>query len=380
MHDRNVDEHDDHEAEGVGEQGHDPGDGELAECTFSGFHRGLAGQHVLLPGVGHLYGVGDPDRKDQEGHQHRHRVDAIADQRQQAEQPDHRQQGYRNRQHGELERARIHPQQQRGDDEGDGEEHHHRKQPVHHVAHDLGEADDLDVDLVAGELCANRLEFAGDTGVIEMLTGFWIDLEQVGLDQRGLQVVRNQAAHHAGLGDVAADLVEAGFVGFETGRNDDVAVEAFFGHLDVAHVRGEDRAHASAVDARGEEDLIIHLAQDGQEFGVVDVAFAFPLHADEDSVGAGEGPRVLQEGGHVLVLERDELVEARVEAGVQCRIAKAERQQKEEQAKWLAPLDQHAGKDGDDGVAAGDRVRGVHQAAPSFLNCAAAGARLAAGV
>ncbi|MNF67425.1 hypothetical protein D3C84_492400 [compost metagenome] len=364
MDDRNVDDHDHHETQGVGQQGHGARDGELAEGGLRRLPRRRAGEHVLFPGIGHLHRVGNADGEDQEGHQHRHRVDAVAQQRQQAEQPDHRHQGDAERQGGQLQRTGVEPQQQRGDPERDGEEQDDTQQPVHDLAHDLGEADDPDIDELACMGCPDRLELLRHRRIVEPLAGLRIDLQQVGLDHGRAQVVGHQLADLAGLGNVGADLGEAGRVGFEARGHHDIAGETRLGDFDVTHVGGEQRADAAAVHTRGEEHLIGDLAQNRQELGVVEVARPFPMHADHDAVGAGKGRAVLLERRHVGMRKRDQLVEARVEPGVERRGAEADGQRQEQQAQGQAPGDQAAGQGSDQAIGTGHGDRGRHWGIP----------------
>ena len=85
MHDGDIDQHDHPEAQGVHQQRQRAGDKNLAERRLGRTHGITSGQYFLLPGVGHLHGMGHTDGKDQERHQYRHRVDTQAQQWQQAE-------------------------------------------------------------------------------------------------------------------------------------------------------------------------------------------------------------------------------------------------------------------------------------------------------
>ena len=145
--------------------------------------------------------------------------------------------------------------------------------------------------------------------------------------------------------------------------------------------------HFKTHGLKGGGDLVsgrhLLLANDDCRISYVSASQTSPLTknaAGDELVFIEEGAGVLEEGPHVFVLERNQLVEARVEPGVQRRVAEAERQQQEEQAERLAPLDQHAGENGDEGVGAGD-VGCVHQAAPWVLGWASVrGAPAPAGV
>ncbi|MNJ63608.1 hypothetical protein D3C77_595230 [compost metagenome] len=85
VHDGNINEHDHGKPQGIHQQRQGAGNEDFAECTVGGLHRTAAGQHLLLPRVGHLHRVGYTNGENQERHQNRHRVDAQAQQRQQAQ-------------------------------------------------------------------------------------------------------------------------------------------------------------------------------------------------------------------------------------------------------------------------------------------------------
>ena len=90
-HDLDLDVHDHEEAEGVGQQGDGPGDHQFPERDARRRQGVGAAEQLELPGVGHLRGVAHADGEDQKRHQDGHRVHAVAEQRQQSQQPGHRQ-------------------------------------------------------------------------------------------------------------------------------------------------------------------------------------------------------------------------------------------------------------------------------------------------
>ncbi|MNQ75836.1 hypothetical protein D3C85_906420 [compost metagenome] len=287
--------------------------------------------------------MGHADGEDQERHQDRHRVDAQAQQRQQAEQPDHRQQRHHQRHHGQLERARIAPQQRRGDQEGHHEEAHHRAETLDHVADQLGEADHVDLDLIAIVVRADFLEALGYLDVGNLLAGLRVDVLQVGTHHRGLQVVGHQTADLSGARSVVAHLLEIFEGAGEARRHHHVAEEAVLGHLDVLHVGGEQRGHAGAADPGGKEYVVGDLAQGFEEHRVVDVTLALPAHTDQEAVGTGEDLAVFEEVHHVFVAQRNQLVEARVQPGLQGTGAEADGDRDEQRHQCAAAGHQQVG-------------------------------------
>ncbi|MNF90208.1 hypothetical protein D3C84_727650 [compost metagenome] len=154
-------------------------------------------------------------------------------------------------------------------------------------------------------LGADRFEGAGHGGIVEFLPGLRVDLQQVGLDHGRAQVVGQQLANLAGLGHIGADLCQSGSIGDEARGHHHIAGEAGLGHLDVAYVGSEQRAHPAAIDPGGEEHFLGDLAQGVEELWIVQVSLALPVQADENTVGPGKAVPVLTEGGHIGMTERD---------------------------------------------------------------------------
>ena len=104
------------------------------------------------------------------------------------------------------------------------------------------------------------------------IAGGRIDVEQRHDDHRRLEVVRDQAADEAGLRDVLAQLLEGLLRPVVGVGHDRAAGESFLGHLGIADHRHPDRLHPGPVDARREEQLVVHLAQRLEERGIENVA------------------------------------------------------------------------------------------------------------
>ncbi|MNN70651.1 hypothetical protein D3C81_1865210 [compost metagenome] len=83
----------------------------------------------------------------QERHQHGERIEVVAEQRDQPQLPDHRDDRAAQHQQGAANAAGIGKDDRDGDTHRGQEEQHHLFQAADQVANQLGEADDVDVDL-----------------------------------------------------------------------------------------------------------------------------------------------------------------------------------------------------------------------------------------
>jgi hypothetical protein len=252
---------------------------------------------LILGAVGahHLDAVADADGEDQERHQDAHRVDAVAEEGEDAELPDHRRERAGQRDDAELDRLRVDVDEDGGDQEGDAEEQHHAVGAVGDVADHLGEADhvdvdhrglDHDVDAVAVAAPDLFFELPRDVDVVERRAGVGVDLLQLGADDGARKVVGHQAADDARLQDVLAHLRQAFRRRPEIRGHHVAARDAVLDDLGEARVGGHQRAHLGAVDAGNEEHLVGDRLQRREELRGEDVAF--PGHQrDQDAVGAG---------------------------------------------------------------------------------------------
>ncbi|MNV48008.1 hypothetical protein D3C71_1398950 [compost metagenome] len=134
---------------------------------------------------------------DQKWHQDGIRIELMSQQRQQAQQPDHPDQRaalhHQRTAHATGETVENHA----GDQHRHGEESQHRIQAVDQVAHDFGEADDVDIDATLRILFAQRFQAVGQFFVVQRLSGFGVDFEQGQIDDARAQVTRDQLADFA---------------------------------------------------------------------------------------------------------------------------------------------------------------------------------------
>ena len=299
------------------------------------------------PGVRHLYRMADADGEDQERHQNGHRVDAEADQRQQPHQPNDRDHRACQREHCKLDGTRVQEQQHRGNAERNHEEHQHATRAVGDVTHRLGEADDVHIQPLARIALAQVLELLRHGKVIQPGTGVRVDLEQLRADHRRAVIVGHQAADATGLEHVLTHGLEIRRRALEVRRDDVATGKTGFDHLDETYVGRKQRGHGRPVHARDEEDLVGGRFQLLHETRVVDVALML-TQRDQHAVGTTEGVAVGHESLHVFVLERDHLLETRVDLQAARRRAEQHGQQHENAQEELAPLEQQQTKELDE--------------------------------
>ena len=128
------------------------------------------------------------------------------------------------------------------------------------------------------------------------------------------------------------------------GRNNHITDETVFRYFDIAHVGSEQRAHTGTAYAGNEEHFIGNLAQHLEEFRVVDIPFAQPVHTYQDRVGTRERLAVMQVVLHVRVAGRNLLVEARIQSNLGRAVTQPEGQQYEKPENQLAVVHQQVGK------------------------------------
>ena len=162
-------------------------------------------------------------------------------------------------------------------------------------------------------LGADLLELPGHDLQVEALAGLRVVLHEGRDDHGRAVVVRDEPADPVGLAQVLAHHLQLLGRAREVRGDDVAAAEAVLDDLVVADVRREQRGDRAAVDALDVEDLLRDLAELLHELLLVDLAVGV-LERDEHLVGAAEVRLVLQEGLHVLVLERDHLGECRLHA------------------------------------------------------------------
>ena len=161
-------------------------------------------------------------------------------------------------------------------------------------------------------VAADAIELARDLDVVEPLAGVRMKLLQLGGDDRSSEIVRHQAADDAGLDDVLAHPRKAGLGRLEVRRHHVAGADAVLHHLDEAHVRSDDGEDLGPVDTGQEEHRVGHLAQRGEELRGEHVAAA-RHQRDHHAVRAAELVAMLEEGPHVLVLDRHQLGESGID-------------------------------------------------------------------
>ncbi len=157
------------------------------------------------------------------------------------------------------------------------------------------------------------LELVGDADRVDR-PALGIGVEHDGAHQRAGEVIGHQPADDAGLADVVAHPRHVLRRRREVGGHHVARLDAVLDHLEVAHVGREDRLHLRAVDAVHDDDLVGRLAQRGEELRREHVAVARDQR-DQHAVGAAELRHLrVQVGAHVLVPDRQRLVEGGVDA------------------------------------------------------------------
>ena len=315
----NLDQHDGDEADGVRQQRDAARDDQTAEGGARGVEALEPVEDLGAEGAHHLDPVTDSDRKYQKRHQYRHRIDTETEQGEKPQLPDDGGQRAADDNDRQLEALRVDVDEDRRDDEGDQEEEHDPLRARREIADDLCEADDVvikvDPDLVARKLIANRLEFVGDAEVVELLTSGRVELEELGGNDRGREVVRYEPPHVVALEDVLADLGEPLLGRFEVVRDDVASRYAVLHHLGKADVGSVEGHHPGAVDAGDEEDLVGSFSEDLKKLGREDVPFA-GFDRNHDPIGAAKGVAVLEVSLHIGMLERQHLGEAGIDLEV----------------------------------------------------------------
>jgi hypothetical protein len=172
-------------------------------------------------------------------------------------------------------------------------------------------------------LLADVLELAGDLVVIDLDPARGIFRYEIDPDHRAGEILGDEAADDARFFDVRLDrgeLFRRGLEAFDVRRErrrDHVAAgESVFDDFDEAHVRREDRADARFVDMLDRLRILGDVLH-GLEERLVEHVAALVHHRDQNAVGAAEVLLVVEKRLHVLVLQRNHLLEAGVDAQLQ---------------------------------------------------------------
>ncbi|MCY1355369.1 hypothetical protein D9M69_417890 [compost metagenome] len=283
---------------------------------------------VLHDAVHLLRRVGHTDGEDQERHQDRIGVQGIAQPGDDAQLPDHRQQRADDHQQTAAQAAGVGQDDEEGGDHGQAEEGHDAHQAVDQVTHQLGEADDAELDRalpffarclglgIAGVFEAQAelvFQGAGELVVVHALAASGGLVQQRNHQHGGLEVVGHQAADDTGTGDVLPQLLDAGRRAVVAVGHHRAALEAFLGHFGPAHAGRPEGLHPGTVDAGGEEQFVVNLLE-GVEVGRVENVALGILHHHAHAVAqAAQGLAVLQEVLDVGMTLGNHLLEAGLE-------------------------------------------------------------------
>ena len=186
------DEHQGQEAHGIGNQRQHARDIQGTECQAGCSDSIKALGRFHSHGVNNLYAVADTDRKHQERHQHRVRVQSIAQKPESTQLPEHSDDGGQHRDQRAGDAAGIPEQQQRGQQDGDAGKPGNGTDTFNQVAHFLGKANDVDADfrVLLLVFAANLFfQLLGERGVIQRLAGFRVGLVQRRVHNRRTEVV-----------------------------------------------------------------------------------------------------------------------------------------------------------------------------------------------
>ncbi|MDT4849201.1 hypothetical protein FQZ97_833160 [compost metagenome] len=281
------------------------------------------------------------DGEHQEGHEDGIRVQRIAQQRQQAELPDHRDQRGQHHQQRGARAARVPEHHGGGDGDRDGEEHQHRLHAVDQVAHDLGKAGDVHRDAFGLVGRTQRVELGGEAGVVDGLA-LGVLGEQWHEDHRRFRIARHGLADLARTRHVRGELLQLARRAVKPIGDHRPAFEAVLGHTDPSRGRGPERLHARAVHAGQQEHLVAQASQGVEVLRVINGA-ARPRHRDAYRVAqAAQLGLMRQEVLDVGMAGGDGLLEAGVELQSRGLPAQQQRDQRAQQHHDGAVVEQRA--------------------------------------
>ena len=239
--------------------------------------------NVLKNAVHFLRAVGDPDGKNQERHQDGVRVQFVAEELHQTQQPHHPRHCHAHQQQGTAQAACIEIDEQPGDQYRCAKEQHDRIQAVDQVAHQLAETDNVDANLVTFQRANLRFQLLGKITVIQGLSGLRIGIEQRRDNHARPAVVRHQVANDPGTHNVAAQGRDRFVTAVVIRWHDRTAINALLRHFFPANDGHPQRFHPGAVDAWNQVQGVVDLLQRQQIVGVVDIT-GFVFHHDANAV------------------------------------------------------------------------------------------------
>ena len=134
---------------------------------------------ILQHPVKLLRPVTHPDGEYQERHQDREGIQFVTEGSEDTHLPHHRDKRNENHHHGGAETVCVQVQQQGGDDHSHCEESHYHQQAVDQIAHQLGEADDVDrfVRIILGKTIADLFQLFRQIGVVQALASLRIIIQ-----------------------------------------------------------------------------------------------------------------------------------------------------------------------------------------------------------
>ena len=273
---RNIDQHQHRKAHRIGQQRGDTGNKQTTKGVARSNQLVGATGNVLHDAVHLLRRMGHADGEDQKRHQHRVRVNRIAQPGNDAQLPDHRDQRAAHHQQGAAHATGVEVDDQQRGDYGQGKEHHYLDQAIDQVAHQLGKTDHANLVLSAALLpglaggavpaeldtVAQLLfEQAGELLVVDALTGGRGGVQQ-GHDQHaGFEVAGHQAADDPGSANVLAQLFDVGSRALVSTGHHRATLKAFFGDFGPAYAWAPQRLHPYPVNPSGDKQLVIDLLE-----------------------------------------------------------------------------------------------------------------------
>ncbi|MCY1393795.1 hypothetical protein D9M71_87010 [compost metagenome] len=261
--------------------------------------------------------------------------------------PNHCNQRAAHHQQGTAHAAGVEVDDRKRSHHGQAEEHHHLDQAVDQVAHQFGKTDHTHLvgalalfpgfarGAVACELylVAQLLfDHSRELLVVDALAGSRGLVQQWHDQHSGFEVAGHQAANKAGTADVLAqtlDVLGRTLVGIGHHR---ATLEALLGDFSPAYPRAPQRFHPDAVDAFGEEQLIIDLLEDSQVVGVENIALGILDHYPHRAAQASQRLAVLQEVLDVRLALRNHFLKAGAQfQATQCHVAQHQGGQRHQQ-------------------------------------------------
>ncbi|MNQ04733.1 hypothetical protein D3C85_174520 [compost metagenome] len=275
---RNIDDHQHGEPDYIAQQCGEPGEEQAAKGVARRDVLVGAAADVLEDAIHLLRAMGNPDGEDQKRYQNRIRVQLVAEQLHQPQQPDHPRHRDTHQQQGAAQATGIEINEQRGDHHRGAEEHHHGVEPIDQIAHQLAEADDMNPDLVALQRADLFFQLAGELAVIQRLASLRMGVEQRRDYHARGRVVGHQAADDARPIDVTPQGADRGLAAIVVGRHYRAAIDTNLGHFLPTYDRHPQRLHPGTIDAGNQVERVVDLLQGLQVLRIVDITLLVRHH------------------------------------------------------------------------------------------------------